>query len=149
MSTSSGLDFSEGIRYTNPMKISNSIIETVIREQLQKPSGELTEEDMEKVTTLDLRVNQLTDVKGLENLTQLTELALSANELTDAKGLENLTQLKTLDFASNQLTDVKGLEKLTQLTELNLDNNPDLTKAQIEELQKALPKCEIINDYEY
>jgi len=26
---------------------------------------------------------------------------------------------------------------------LNLQHNPDLTKAQIEELQKALPNCEI------
>ena len=33
--------------------------------------------------------------------------------------------------------------KFTQLTKLNLQNNPDLTKAQIAELQKVLPKCEI------
>jgi hypothetical protein len=38
---------------------------------------------------------------------------------------------------------MKGLEKLTQLKYLELDNNPDLTKAQIAELQKALPKCKI------
>jgi len=35
---------------------------------------------------------------------------------------------------------VTGLEKLTQLKELHLSDNPDLTKAQIAELQKALPK---------
>jgi hypothetical protein len=29
------------------------------------------------------------------------------------------------------------------LANLNLKDNPDLTKAQIAELQKALPKCEI------
>ena len=43
--------------------------------------------------------------------------------------------------SGNQLSDVKGLEKLTQLTEMELDDNPDLTIAQIAELQKALPKC--------
>jgi hypothetical protein len=43
----------------------------------------------------------------------------------------------------NRLTDAKGLEKLTQLTFLWLNDNPDLTKAQIDELQKALPKCRI------
>ena len=36
------------------------------------------------------------------------------------------------------------MEKLTQLTKLYLDNNPDLTKAQIDELKKALPKCPYI-----
>ena len=32
-------------------------------------------------------------------------------------------------------------EKLTQLKFLNIGSNPDLTEAQIDELQKALPKC--------
>jgi internalin A len=51
--------------------------------------------------------------------------------------------LVSLDLSKNQLTDVNGLEKLTQLTVLGLKDNPDLTKAQITELQKALPKCKI------
>ena len=52
-----------------------------------------------------------------------------------------------LILTNNQLTDVKGLEKLTQLKVLGLGNNPDLTKAQIAELQKALPKCTIYHSY--
>jgi Leucine-rich repeat (LRR) protein len=59
------------------------------------------------------------------------------------KGLENLTQLEHLILGNNQLTSVKGLENLTELKGLILYNNPDLTKAQITELQKVLPKCEI------
>ena len=54
--------------------------------------------------------------------------------------------MTTLSLSNNQLTDVKGLEKLTQLTDLNLLFNPGLTKAQIDELQKALPKCEIYSN---
>ncbi len=38
---------------------------------------------------------------------------------------------------------MKGLEKLTKLTTLGFTDNPDLTKAQIDQLQKALPKCYI------
>ncbi len=38
---------------------------------------------------------------------------------------------------------MKGLDNLTQLTFLNLEGNPSLTKAQIAELKKALPKCDI------
>jgi Leucine-rich repeat (LRR) protein len=82
-------------------------------------------------------------VKGLENLTQLKELPLDDNQLTSVKSLEKLTQLEGLWLPRNQLTDVKGLKKLTQLTELDLEGNPDLTKAQIAELQKALPNCKI------
>ena len=67
----------------------------------------------------------------------------SIAELTSVNGLEKLTQLTKLDLRSGRLTDVKGLEKLTQLTRLSLKDNPALTKAQIDQLQKALPKCRI------
>jgi len=190
--------------------IADPIVEKAIRQELKKPAGELTKADLEKVTSLNLQrnqltdvpkgmekltqlkylylsINQLTDVKGLEkltqltfltlggnqlaevkglenltqleglnlannqltdasalaNLTQLTDLNLGENKLTDVKGLEKLTQLTRLYLSDNQLTDVKGLEKLTQLTHLNLYDNPALTKAQIDELQKALPNCKI------
>ncbi|MDP7269216.1 MAG: leucine-rich repeat domain-containing protein, partial [Pirellulales bacterium] len=92
--------------------------------------------------------NKLTDVKGLENLTQLTTLWLTMNQLTDVTGLENLTQLTVLQLRGNNLTDVKVLEKLTKLEHLDLTKNPDLTKAQIDELQKALPKCKIRSNTE-
>ena len=85
--------------------------------------------------------------KELEKLTQLTYLRLSGNKLTSVKQLEKLDQLTYLRLYKNQLTDVKGLEKLTQLEYLSLDDNPDLTKAQINELKKALPNCYISSDH--
>ena len=107
---------------------------------------------LEKLTQLEvlkLHANKLTDVKGLENLTKLTILNLSQNQLTEIpKGLEKLTKLTELSLGDNQLTDVTGLEKLTNLTWLSLDFNDDqLTKAQIDQLQKALPKCKIRSDW--
>ena len=63
-------------------------------------------------------------------------------ELTKAD-MEKVTRLS---LVNNKLTDVKGLEKLTQLTFLNLNDNPDLTKAPIDQLKKALPKCTILSN---
>ena len=125
------------------VEIANPIVEKAIRKELEKPTGELTKADLEKVTMLDMCCSQLTDVKGLEKCTKLTFLVLGDNKLTDVKGLEKLIRLERLNLAHNQLTDLKGLEKLTRLKVLNLRNNPDLYKAQIDELQKALPKCDI------
>ena len=171
---------------------SAKVIEAKIRKVAKKPTGELTEADLEKVTelhlsnnllaevpkelekltqlkylhldknkltnvkglekltqlkTLNLRSNRLTEVpKELEKLTQLTSLELGVNQLTSLKGLENLTQLKTLSLKFSQLADVKGLVKLDQLEVLDLSYNPALTKAQIDELKKALPKCNIIRN---
>jgi len=154
---------------SGPNDSNNDTIEAAIRKSLkyigESPAGELTQADLKKVTELELDRkpltslkglekltqleslhlphNKLTDVKGLENLTQLKELPLDDNQLTDVKGLEKLPQLEGLWLPRNQLTDVKGLEKLTRLTELDLIDNPDLTKAQIIELQRALPNCKI------
>jgi len=148
---------------------SANVIEAAIRKAAKKPTGELTKADLEKVTGLNLQGNQLTgvpkelekltqlerltlygnqltSVEGLEKLTSLKMLSLTKNQLTSVKGLEKLTQLNELYLVSNQLTSVKGLEMLTQLEKLFLTNNPALTKAQIAELQKALPKCKIYSN---
>ena len=147
-----------------PASSQSAIVEKEIRNRLNKPTGELTKADLGKVKelylggnqltelpkglekltqleTLSLGANKLTDVKGLEKLTKLTGLYLENNKLTDVKGLEKLTQLRHLTLRYNQLTSVKGLEKLTRLTRLELRDNPALTKAQIDQLKKALPNC--------
>ena len=69
-------------------------------------------------------------------------LKKSTGELTKA----DLEKVRRLNLGGNRLTDVKGLEKLTRLVVLSLYSNPDLTKAQIDELQKALPKCKIFSN---
>ena len=118
--------------------------------ELHLANQKLTEvKSLEKLTQLEhlvLQSNSLTSVKGLEELTQLVYLNLNNNQLTDVKGLAKLTQLKILQLHGNQLTDVKGLETLDQLKELALTENPSLTKAQIDELQKALPNCKITSN---
>ena len=127
--------------------ITDPIVEKAIRKKLKKPEGDLSKVDLEKITHLSFYGQVLTEVpKELEKLTQLERLGLHTNQLTSVKGLENLTKLEALDLMDNQLTDVKGLENLTQLERLYLKDNPDLTKAQIEELQKALPKCKITHN---
>ena len=103
--------------------IADPVVEKAVRTSLKKRTGELTESDLEKVSRLRLSRTALTDegLKDVAKLMQLTDLWLNNNQLTDVKGLENLTQLK----------------------ELHPSDNPDLTKAQIAALQKALPKCYI------
>ena len=128
--------------------IDNSIIEAAIRYELEKPTGDLTSADLGKVTKLTISESKLTDVKDLENLTQLKELNLLDNKLTKVPaGLEKLTKLESLGLSQTQLTKLpEGLEKLTKLKVLYLRYNPDLTKTQIAELQKALPKCKIFSN---
>ena len=59
-----------------PVNIADPIVEKVIRAQLKKLTGELTQGDLEKVPGLSLESHQLIDVKDLEKLTQLEWLSL-------------------------------------------------------------------------
>ena len=67
-----------------------AVIDKAIRQAANKPTGELTKADLEKVKDLDLSADQLTDVKGLEKLTQLEYLNLPFNRLTDCPILASL-----------------------------------------------------------
>jgi len=77
------------------------------------------------------------------------ERHLNRNQLTElSTGLVRLNQLTNLNLDDNKLTSVKGLGKLTHLKRLDLDNYSDRTKAQIDQLQKALPKCKVVSDHD-
>ncbi len=166
------------------------VVETAIRMAAEKPIGELTKVDLEKVEKLNLSNNKISDLSALAKLTRLTDLHLGFNQISDLSALNELKQLKNLTLYSNQISDVSALKELThltglnlsenkindvnplgelkrlttlnlgfnrisdvsilvelhQLTRLHLEDNPNLTKAQIAELQKVLPKCDIIHN---
>ena len=166
---------------------SGKVIEKGIRNELNKPTGELTNANLQAVKGLAFHGEQITDVSLLTRLTHLKHLNLTKNQITDVtalrklKSLEglllgrnqikdlsplaDLTKLRTLHIDLNQFADITPLAgltnlqnlnldyclikdfqpllKLTNLTSLHLGNNPNLTMAQVAELQKALPKCNI------
>ena len=108
--------------------IADPIVEKAVRKELEKPEGELTEADLGKVTTLDLRLTKITDegLKEVAKLQQLEELYLTDTKVTD-EGL-------------------KEVAKLQKLTSLFLTAT-QITDARAAELQKALPKCKILHSY--
>ena len=100
------------------------IVEEAIREEIEKPEGELTKADLEKVTELDLSFTKITaeGLKEVAKLQNLTKLSLLRTKITDA-GLKEVAKLK-------------------KLTSLDLSHS-QVTYAGMVELQKAFPKCKI------
>ena len=86
--------------------------------------------------------NKPTDVKRLGNLTQLTMLGLGGNQLTELPiGLGKLTQLKMLVLHSAPKPLNPDMPPWVWVRRRALPSYP--TKAQIDQLQKALPNCTI------
>ena len=77
--------------------IADPFVEESVREELNKPKGELTETDLEKITRLTLGYTQITDegLKEVAKLQQLTTLYLHGTKITDA-GLRGMAKLQNL-----------------------------------------------------
>jgi hypothetical protein len=90
-------------------------------------SNQITEikglNELTNLSILSLYSNQITEIKGLDKLTNLSKISLSSNQITEIKGLDKLTNLSELYLSSNQITEIKGLEKLTKLSKLFLSSN--------------------------
>ncbi len=80
-------------------------------------------QDLMDLEYLNLTKNKIKEIKGLENLANLKELYLGENQIEEIKGLESLTDLRFLGLNNNRVREIKGLENLSKLEELNLLNN--------------------------
>lgn len=124
----------------------NKYLEIIIRKAINKPTGDLFESDIKKVTNLTLP-RGISDLSGLENLTNLQHLNLDGdfkiNDLTPLENLtnlqvlyldncqsiknldplKNLTNLKILNLAVTNIHDISALKNLTKLQDLNLCEN--------------------------
>ena len=133
--------------------IANPIVEKAIRESLEKPEGELTKAELQKLTFLYLDATKITDagLKEVAKLQKLEALVLDHTKITDAglKEVAKLKRLKTLGLWNTKITDagLKDIAKLKQLTELYLTDT-QVTKAGVAELKKALPNCDISHDFD-
>ena len=129
--------------------ITDPIIEKAIREELKKPSGELTKADLANVNMLNLDLSKITDdgLKEVAKLQELKYLSLNTTGITDAglKEVAKLQKLNTLNLnGCEQFTDtgLKELGKLKKLEWLYLYSTK-VTKAGTDELMKVLPNCSI------
>ena len=119
------------------------IIEAAIRKSLNKPEGEITKVDLEKVTELNFALagTKITDavLKEVAKCKQLKLLNFNEGQIT-AEGLKEvakLQKLETLGLSSTGVTDagLKEVAKCTQLTFLNLMNTK-ITDAGLKEVVK-------------
>ena len=127
------------------INFSDANLEQAIREEINKPEGDIYVSDVSGITELDLSSrdigdiselaffvslewlslynNRVEDITALGSLTKLEHLDLEFNEVEDISVLSNITGLKTLAMWDNQVKDISSLANLTQLEELRLKNN--------------------------
>jgi Leucine-rich repeat (LRR) protein len=98
-------------------------LETVIREALNKPSGDITSDDMKTLTSLSAFQRGIKNLTGIEHATNLTTLWIQNNPLSDISELSSLTKLTDLTISYNGTSDISVLGSLTNLTKLHSQSN--------------------------
>lgn len=87
------------------VNIPDNNLQEVIREILDKPSGDITENDMKMILTLNAPSTKITSIEGLQHCTNLTCLMLNNNNISDISPLANLTKLSVLNLSGNSISD--------------------------------------------
>jgi Leucine-rich repeat (LRR) protein len=98
-------------------------IDNYVRKEINKPSGELTSEDLKSITKLEIPGVHITNLKGIENCTNLKELSVGYNAIKDISQLSNLKELTSLNLQRNEIENFEPLRNLVNLEVLNIDEN--------------------------
>ena len=77
-------------------------LETVVREAINKLSGDIRASDLQLLTSLTAREKNIVDLTGLENCVNLVSLDLGSNIIKDIRPLAALKNLTTLSFFNNR-----------------------------------------------
>ena len=93
-------------------------LNAAIREALQKPAGQLTEQDLLSLTNLNASRRDVRSIDGLQAARNLVSLDLQINQLTNFSLPTGLTKLMILDVSVNPLASVFLPGDLTNLTSL-------------------------------
>jgi internalin A len=102
----------------------NYYLEKAVREQLNKPTGELTKEDCLGITELDLHSSDYSvNLEGIQHFVDLEKLSCGGGRLKDLSALKGLIKLKDLNLMNNDIEDLSPLKDLVNLEHLELLSN--------------------------
>lgn len=128
-------------------KFEEPLIEQAVRIMLDKPSGEITQQELECITGIYIHGNSvftrqadffqsvdqwyaqgmihggISDLSDLEMMPNLREVYIGAQQITDISPLENLEKLECVEFRCNEIEDLSPLENKKYLTHIGVSYN--------------------------
>lgn len=108
---------------TVSMTFADPALEAAIRNAISKPSGPITQSDLNSITYLNISSLGIADLSGLEDCRNLKVLYMWNNSVSDLTPLSGLTNLTDLYAMENNIISVAPLSNLLNLRNLDLDAN--------------------------
>lgn len=120
-------------------------LELAIRNEINKPTGDLYKSDVDVITRLIIRNADIKTLNGLENLTNLKGFMIvdSANSLSDISALKSMSSLDGVTLRSMNLTSSQIINTLRGLKLKNISLYGNNFSYQDKcDLAKAVPTAE-------
>ena len=108
---------------SQPRIFASGTIGQMLKDTAGKPFGQLTVEELEAFTTLNLQRKEIDDLSGLERLQNLESLSAGQNQISSVAPLAGLEYLTQVDISSNRVTDATALGLIPNLTSLSAGGN--------------------------
>jgi internalin A len=105
------------IRFADPA------LEAAVREELDRPTGELSAADLAQILVLDAGSRDIEKLDGIECLASATHVDLSNNRIADLAPLAALDTLLVLELRNNRIESIEPIACLEQLESLHLAEN--------------------------
>ena len=138
------------VAFAQVVDIPDPHLRAAIRDALNVPGdAAITKSALQHLTKLVANSHGIESLQGLEFATKLQHLQLRSNQIVDIRPLANLKQLDTLVILDNRITDLAPLVNLTELVELNARDNPIPDVSPLSNLRALkyldLSRCQIID----
>ncbi len=106
------------------VNIPDANLRRAVEEHLGKAEGaEITEQEMQTLTHLNVQDRGISDLTGLESATNLDWLEIGYNSILDLTPVAQMTKLRTLWASENEIGTLSPLANLTNLINIGLANN--------------------------
>jgi internalin A len=112
--------------------------ESLIRQEIKKPKGEIGVGDVKNITSLVLTSKSIINLKGIEYFTNLHTLSLDVNRIKNIEPLKTLTDLNDLGLSNNQIADIGSLKDFKYLKMMFLLGNPIESYKALDNISKNL-----------
>jgi hypothetical protein len=136
----------ENVVYTPPSLFKDyQLADTQLRDCVEQTIVDLNITSAENFTRLNCSNAGIKSLVGLDKFFALKELNLADNLLADINEIGKLGRLEKLVLTNNKIKDPAPLLHLLHLTQLHMDDNPQMTCNDLQQLQQNLknPKLDL------
>ena len=107
-----------------PMSFSDKAFESVLREKLNKQSGEILTSELRDITSLDLQGKMFTSIEGIQYCKILSSLNIKDTSISDISPLTDCDNVQELFVINSPISNVQALSNMTVLKNVVFDRVP-------------------------